>query len=126
MDIPVDRKYSESHEWYLIDGNEVTMGITQFAADELTDITYVELPEVGTTLKPGDACGEVESVKATSEIFCAFGGKVKAVNDELADRPELVNEDAFDEGWMLKIDVDGNTDDDSLMDAQSYKTFIKD
>lgn len=126
MDIPVDRKYSESHEWYLIDGNEVTMGITQFAADELTDITYVELPEVGTTLKPGDACGEVESVKATSEIFCAFGGKVKEVNDELADRPELVNEDAFDEGWMLKIETDGNADDDALMDAQSYKTFIKD
>ncbi|MGB2985756.1 MAG: glycine cleavage system protein GcvH, partial [Phycisphaerae bacterium] len=103
MKAPIDRKYSETHEWFLVEGDVVTMGITQYAAEELTDITYVELPEVGTSVVAGDPLGEVESVKATSEILTAVGGTVVEVNTALADHPELINDDAFEEGWIAKI-----------------------
>ncbi len=125
MNAPLDRKYSESHEWFLAEENVVTIGITQHAADELTDITYVELPEVGKTFAAGDAIGEVESVKATSEIFTAVSGKVVEVNGALADHPELVNSDAFDEGWMVRLRVDSVSQLDSLMDAKEYKGFVR-
>lgn len=124
MKAPVDRKYSESHEWYLVDGNTVTIGITQHAADELTDITYVELPAVGTTIAAGDSLGEVESVKATSEVYSAVGGKITAINEELADHPELINGDAFDAGWLLKIEADSLNPVETLMDAKAYTSFV--
>lgn len=125
MPLPTDRKYSETHEWYLLEGDVVTIGITQHAADELTDITYVELPAPGKKFTAGDAIGEVESVKATSEIFTAIPGEVIAVNKALSDQPELVNEDAFEEGWMVKLRVSGTPELDGLMDAKEYKTFVK-
>jgi glycine cleavage system H protein len=98
MAVPPDRKYSESHEWYQVEGQTVTIGITQFAADELTDITYVELPNEGAEFAAGDVIGEIESVKATSEMFCAVPGTVVAVNAALADAPELLNQDASRRG----------------------------
>jgi len=125
MKAPADRKYSETHEWFLADENVVTMGITQHAADLLTDITYVDLPEVGKSFAAGDAIGEVESVKATSEIFTSVTGKVVEVNTALMDRPELVNEDAFDEGWMIRVKVDSPDQLRTLLDAKEYKAFVR-
>ncbi len=125
MTLPTDRKFSETHEWFLIEGDTVTIGITQHAADELTDITFVELPAVGKKFNPGDTIGEVESVKATSEIFTSLQGEVIAVNKTLADQPELINEDAFDEGWMIKLKLTGPIDPEGLMDAKEYKAFVK-
>ncbi len=125
MTMPTDRKYSETHEWFLVEGHLVTMGITQFAATELTDITFVELPKVGARVAAGDAVGEVESVKATSEIFTAVSGKVMEVNTALADRPELINDDAFEEGWLIKIKADSTEPLTALMDAREYKSFLK-
>ena len=124
MKVPTDRKYSETHEWFLLEGDIVTMGITQYAADELTDITYVELPEVGTTVKVGDQIGEVESVKATSDITAAVGGEVIEVNAALVDHPELINDDAFEDGWMLKLRPDSAKPLGALMDAKEYTSFV--
>lgn len=121
MSIPQDRKYSESHEWYRVEGKTVVLGISQFAADELTDITFVELPKVGATVKPGSAVGEIESVKATSEVFCAVGGKVVAVNTALNDQPELINQDAFGDGWIAKIEAADLSPLEKLMDATAYQ-----
>jgi len=125
MKLPTDRRYTETHEWFLADGDVVTMGITQFAADELTDITYVELPETGRAVAIGDTIGEVESVKATSELYSAVTGKVVAVNDALGDHPELVNDEAFDEGWMIKIQVESSAELEELMSAKEYTAFVK-
>ena len=124
MNIPANRKYSETHEWYEVDGAVVTYGLTQYAADELTDITYVELPEVGAAIEAGGTIGEVESVKATSEPLSSIGGTVQAVNDALAEKPELLNEDAFGAGWMRKIETSDPTPLDTLMDAQAYQSMI--
>lgn len=125
MKLPTDRRYTETHEWFLADGDVVTMGITQFAADELTDITFVELPEIGRVVAAGDTIGEVESVKATSELYSAVTGKVVAVNEALGDHPELVNDEALDDGWMVKIQVESSAELEALMSAKEYKTFIK-
>ncbi len=125
MKVPIDRKYSETHEWFLLDDNVVTVGITQYAADELTDITYVDLPDVGAKVATGDAIGEVESVKATSEIFSAISGTVMAVNPALSEHPELVNDDAFEEGWMLKIKTDKPDPLRALMGAKEYTSFVR-
>jgi len=125
MKIPKDRKYTETHEWFFADGDVVTMGITQFAADELTDITFVELPEPGREVAPGDTLGEVESVKATSEIYSAVTGIVVETNDALADHPELVNDEAFDDGWMVKIKMSAPAELESLMSDKEYKIFVK-
>jgi glycine cleavage system H protein len=124
MSIPTDCKYTESHEWVRVEGSTVTMGITQYAADELTDITFVELPQVGDEVSTGSACGEIESVKATSEFISAVAGKVVAVNTELADQPELINEDAFGKGWMIKVEASDLGALESLMDAAAYEKHI--
>ncbi|HNO79548.1 MAG TPA: glycine cleavage system protein GcvH [Phycisphaerae bacterium] len=124
MSVPNDRKYSDSHEWYMVDGNVVTIGITEFAAEELTDITYVELPAVGKECAAGAAVGEIESVKATSDLISAIGGKVVAVNEELADHPELVNDDAHNRGWMIKIEASDLSPLDDLMDAAAYGEHV--
>ncbi len=125
MQIPNDRKYSETHEWCLRDGDIVTVGITQYAADELTDITFVELPEIGTSLEAGDLIGEVESVKATSEIISAVAGEVVEVNAGLADHPELINDDAFEDGWLVRIKPTSLQPLGALMSAQQYASFLK-
>ncbi len=124
MSILADRKYSATHEWYQADGQIVTVGITQYAADELTDITYVELPEVGKEIKAGGVAGEIESVKATSELICAVAGKVAAVNNTLADQPELLNEDAFGAGWIIKIEAVDLSPLDELMDVAAYEKHL--
>ena len=125
MAAPTDRKYSESHEWFLVDGDLVVIGITQYAADELTDITYVELPEFGASLGAADTFGEVESVKATSEVVTAVAGSVVETNSALVDHPELINDDAFEEGWLIKIKPESLDPLGVLMDAKEYEAFVK-
>ena len=125
MSIPSDRRYSETHEWFLNESGIVTMGITQYAADELTDITYVELPEIGTELSVGDTIGEVESVKATSEIFSAVAGSIVEANAALVDHPELINDDAFEEGWIVKIKSSSTDPLSSRLSAADYASLIE-
>ncbi len=124
MAVPNDRKYSQTHEWFKAEGNTVTIGITQFAADELTDITYVDLPKVGSQVEGGKNFGEIESVKATSELYCAVSGEVIAVNKRLADEPGLVNSDPLGEGWMLKLRTNDLRPLDNLLDGPAYEKMI--
>jgi glycine cleavage system H protein len=107
-----------------MDGNVVTIGITQYAADELTDITYVELPEVNTMVIAGHAFGEIESVKATAELTCGVGGKVIEVNERLADEPELVNNDPYGDGWMIRVEVPGSEEFEKLLSPTEYAKII--
>ena len=118
MDLPTDRKYLESHEWHQIKGDTATIGITQTAADELTDVTYVSLPKVGEAVTAGERFGEIESVKATSDLMAGVTGTVTEVNEALAGDPGLVNRDPFDGGWMLKIAV--TAEGDGLLSAEAY------
>ncbi len=120
MTSPIDRRYADSHEWHRIDNDVLTIGISAFAISELTDITYVEMLEVGTELAPGDNAGEVESVKATSEIYPALGGEIIEINEALEDNPGLVSEDPYNQGWLCKIRFNDKTPYESLMDAAAY------
>ncbi len=124
MPVPNDRKYSQTHEWFKTDGEVVTLGLTQFAADELTDITFVDLPKVGSRVAGGSRFGEIESVKATSEMFSAVSGEVVAVNERLADEPGLVNSDPFAAGWMLKVRCDDLAPLAKLLDGPAYDKMI--
>ena len=117
---PTDRKYLETHEWHRLDGDTVTLGITQIAADELTDITYVSLPKVGTKLAANGRFGEIESVKATSDLYSGVAGTVTEVNAALADNPGLVNTDPYKQGWMVKVRVDNRGDFDKLLPSDEY------
>ena len=119
MDLPTDRQYLESHEWHQIAGDTATIGITQTAADELTDVTYVALPKVGDAITAGERFGEIESVKATSDLMAGVSGTVTEVNDALAGDPGLVNRDPFAGGWMLKVKV--TAAGDGLLSADEYK-----
>jgi len=118
---PNDRRYLKSHEWHKLDGDVVMIGITKFAADELTDITYVSLPAVGKELAAGKPFGEIESVKATSDLYAGVSGKVVAVNTQLADHPELVNNDPFNTGWMIKVKPADAAAVNALLDARQYE-----
>lgn len=120
MPAPTDRKYLKTHEWHKPDGDVVTLGITQSAADELTDITYVDLPKVGKRIEANETFGEIESVKATSDLYSGVAGEVVAVNDALADEPGLVNNDPFDGGWMVKLKMSDPSELDALLDAAEY------
>ena len=120
MAVPADRKYLQTHEWFKVDGKVVTIGITQFAADELTDVTYVQVPAVGSKVEAGKMFGEVESVKATSDLYSAVSGTVKEVNSRLENEPELVNNDPFEAGWMVKIECGDLSPLDKLLDGPAY------
>ncbi len=120
MASPSDRRYTDSHEWHKPEGNVVTLGITQFAVNELTDITYAELKPVGTKVSSGDTIGEVESVKATSDIYTAVGGEIVEINNALSNDPSAVNNDPFGKGWLVKIKMENPGQVDSLMDSAAY------
>lgn len=120
MSSPSDRRYAESHEWHKLDGDIVTLGISKFAVDELTDVTYVEVRPAGTTLKPGDTIGEVESVKATSEIYSAVGGEIVEINKALSDDPSILNRDPYEAGWLCRIKVTDKAPLDALMEQPIY------
>jgi glycine cleavage system H protein len=121
---PADRKYSESHEWFLVNGDAVTIGITKFAADELTDITFVDLPKVGTAVSAGETFCQVESVKATSDVYSFVTGKIVEVNDALTTEPGLVNSDAFGKGWLVKVKATDLSGLKECMDVAAYEAML--
>ena len=121
---PSNCKYTKTHEWFCAQGNVVTVGITKFATEQLADITFVDLPAVGSQVTAGQACGEIESVKATSELFTAVSGEVLEANETLADAPELVNNDPYGQGWMIKIKAADLSELDSLLDAAAYDSML--
>lgn len=120
MSVPADRRYLESHEWHKLDGDIVTVGITQIAADELTDITFVDLPKVGEAIKAGEAFGEIESVKATADLMSGIAGTVTETNAALKDNPGLVNQDPYAGGWMVKVKVADPASVQQLLSADDY------
>jgi len=123
---PSDRRYSKDHEWALIVGNEVIVGITDFAQEQLGDIVYVDLPEVGSTLDQSSKLGEVESVKAVSDIFSPIGGEVIEVNQAVIDSPELVNQDPSGSGWLVKLaPTDASAEFNSLLTSDEYDELIE-
>ncbi|MBW7907286.1 MAG: glycine cleavage system protein GcvH [Phycisphaerae bacterium] len=124
MSVPQDRRYAQTHEWFKLDGRIVTIGITQFAADELTDVTYVALPSVGKEVQAGTSFGEIESVKATSDLYTAVSGTVREVNTRLDAEPELVNNDPFNAGWMVKVECRDAAPLEKLLDAAAYEKMI--
>ena len=118
--------YTEDHDWVkMIEDNKVRIGITEYAQDQLGDIVYVELPEVGDDLEAGDELGTVESVKSVSEILSPLTGTITAVNEALEDEPELVNDDATDEGWFVELETDGDVDTTGLLSKEEYDTLIE-
>lgn len=124
--IPTNLKYTKDHEWLNAeDPTKATIGITDHAQDSLGDITFVELPEVGTSMEKGEAFGVVESVKAASDLFMPASGEIIEINEELLDGPEKVNESPYQEGWMIKIRIDGATlDSANLMSAEEYSNIV--
>ena len=117
---PTDRKYLKSHEWHKVDGDIVTIGITQFAADELTDITYVDLPDAGDSISANRPFGEIESVKATGDLYSGVGGEVTEVNEDLKNDPSLVNTDPHEQGWMIKVKMSDPSQLDKLLSPEEY------
>ena len=123
---PTDRKYSKEHEWALDHGDgTATVGITDYAQEMLTDIVFVELPAVGKKVEQGGPLAVVESVKSVSDVYAPVGGEVLAVNLPLENKPELINQDAFGEGWIVKLKMDNPAELDSLMDAATYEAMIR-
>ncbi|WP_022660901.1 glycine cleavage system protein GcvH [Paucidesulfovibrio longus] len=121
--IPNDRLYAKSHEWVKVEGDTATFGITDFAQQQLGDLTYVELPSVGDTFAAGDEFGSVESVKAASELYAPVGGEVVEINESLEDAPEKVNADPYGEGWLVKVKTSGAPE--GLLDAAGYQAAIE-
>jgi len=125
MNIPDDLRYTKEHEWCRLKGNRAAVGITDHAQDQLGDIVYVELPEVGDAVKKGESFGVVESTKAVSELFAPVSGKVVEVNDPLTDSPEAINEDPYEEGWMIQVEMADPGEAESLMDAAAYRKHVE-
>jgi glycine cleavage system H protein len=125
MNIPDDLRYTKEHEWCRLKGNRAAVGITDHAQDQLGDIVYVELPEVGDAVKKGESFGVVESTKAVSELFAPVSGKVVEVNDPLTDTPEAINEDPYEEGWMIQVEMSDPGEAESLMDAAAYRKYVE-
>ncbi len=122
--VPADLRYTKDHEWVRPAGDVVTVGVTAFAAEQLGDIVFVELPDVGRTMEQFATFGVVESVKAVSDLFAPVGGEVVETNGELAGRPELVNEDPYDAGWMIRVRVTDASQLDGLLDAAAYDELV--
>ena len=124
MDVPEELRYTHDHEWLRVEGDEATVGITAYAADQLGDVVFVELPDVGTALSGRQSFGVVESVKAVSDLYAPVAGEVVAVNDALTSQPELVNSDPYGEGWMLRVRLGDHEELDALSDAAAYRELI--
>lgn len=124
MNIPKELRYTQDHEWAKLDGQIAQIGITDFAVEQLGDITLVELPEVGEHVSAGDTIGVIESVKAVSDLYSPLTGTVTAINEELDDAPENVNDDPYGAGWMLKIEIEDPGEHENLFDAAGYKEYL--
>ena len=125
FDVPDDRKYLESHEWVESEGQTVKIGITDFAQDELGDVVFVELPGEGDEVEKDAEFGVVESIKAVSDLYSPVSGTVSAVNENLADQPELVNDDPFGDGWLIEVDLSDPSERDDLLSAEEYREQIE-
>jgi len=123
--VPVELKYAKTHEWARVnDDGSVTVGISDSAQDQLGDMVFIELPEVDQTVTAAEACAVVESVKAASDVYAPIGGEIVEVNEALADSPEAVNQDAFGEGWLFRLQPTDIGEMAALMDADAYETFL--
>ena len=120
-----DRKYTEDHEWVEVDGDAGLIGISEYAQEQLGDVVFVELPEVGKVLDRGDEVAVVESVKAAAEVYAPVGGEVLEVNEDLNGDPSLVNTDPFGDGWFAKLKLSDPDELDELMDEDTYKKFVE-
>jgi glycine cleavage system H protein len=119
---PADRQYSKTDEWIKVEGQEGLVGITDYAQDQLSDVVFVELPAVGASYAAGQTIGVVESVKAAADVHLPMGGEVIAVNDTLEGTPEILNQDPYDKGWIVRIKLSDSSEPDALMDAAAYTT----
>lgn len=124
MGVPQNLFYSKTHEWVALEDGVATVGITDFAQSQLSDLTFVELPEVGTSFGGREEAAVVESVKAAADVYAPIAGEVIEVNAELEDAPELINEDAFGKGWIFKLKVESESDVDAMFDADSYEELF--
>ncbi len=122
--VPNDRKYTKEHEWVQVDGDVATIGVTDFAAGELGDIVFVEMPEIGDELNQGDTVGSIESVKAVEDLYVPVSGEVVEVNADVDATPELVNSEPFDGGWLFKIKLSDTAELDNLLDAAAYGDIL--
>jgi glycine cleavage system H protein len=125
MKLDANAKYQATHEWVRRDGDLIVCGITDHAQESLSDVVYVEMPEVGDTLKQGDTFGVVESVKAASDLYMPMSGEIVAVNDRLEDEPELINSDPFGEGWMIKFTPSDMSEWDGLLSGAAYEKAVE-
>lgn len=124
MEFPEGLKYSKEHEWVLVEGTTATIGITEYAQEELGDIVFVELPEVGEKIVKDDPFGAVESVKAVSDVYAPVSGAVLEINDVLPDNPETINDDPYGDGWMIRVELSDVDDLKDLMDAEEYAEYV--
>ena len=124
MPSPSDRKYSKEHEWVKLDGDTARIGITDYAQDQLGDVVYVDLPEAGATIAQFEKMGEIESVKAVSDLYAPISGEVVAVNDGVVEKPEVVNSDPHGAGWLLDVRVSDASETEKLMSAEEYDAFV--
>jgi glycine cleavage system H protein len=125
MKLDPDCKYGKEHEWIRVEGDEGVVGITDYAQEQLSDVVYVELPEVGDTFAQDEIFAVVESVKAASDVYLPVGGEVLEINEVLEDSPELVNQDPYGEAWFVRMTVADVAELDGLMDAEAYKTYVE-
>lgn len=125
LKIPGDLMYAKTDEWVRIEGNTATIGISDYAQDQLNDVVYLEFPSTGESFKKGDTFGSVESVKAASDLLLPIGGTITEFNSALEDEPELINADPYGKGWLVKISLDGAPDTSDLMDAAAYEMYCK-
>jgi glycine cleavage system H protein len=122
-EIPAGLYFSKSHEWAKVDGDVATLGVSDFAQNELGDITYLELPEPGTTITQGEPLGVIESVKAASDIYTALSGEVLETNQDVVDSPELVNSSPYDKAWLVKVRLSDTSEVNNLMDSEKYTAY---
>ncbi len=125
MEYPADLKYTDDHEWLRVEDDTGTVGITDFAQRELTDIVFIELPSVGDVIAQGETFGTVEAIKAVSDLYCPVDGKIVEVNEELTDHPEWVNDDPYGSGWMIKIEMTDPEQAEALLTADQYKENVE-
>ena len=125
MNFPDDLRYTQEHEWVRVDGTTARVGITDYAQDALGDVVYVDLPQVGAAVAAMASCCEVESTKSVSEIFSPVSGTVAEVNGDLADTPQMINEDPYGKGWIFSVDMTDRAELDGLMDAAAYQAFLE-
>ncbi len=124
MNTPKDLKYTEDHEWIRLEGDQATIGITDYAQGELGDVVYVDLPAQGDSFNKQDVFGTIEAVKAASDLYCPVSGEIVEINEQVADAPETINKDPYGAGWMIKVKVSDASEIDDLMDAEGYEAHV--